>query len=135
NGHRLPPSSERSATVLALLLDLLGLTAKIPQVVELGSADVAAALHLDLLVDRGMDREGPLHADPEAHLANGEGLLQPATGTGDHHTGEDLDPGPVALDHLHVHPHRVTGPELRHVGAEGCLVDLADQLVHVLSAP
>src|SRR3954467_12381472 len=82
-----------------LLLDLGGLAAQVTQVVELGPPDVAAGHHLDLLDDRGVHREGALHADAEAHLADREGLLQATALPADGHTLEDLHPGPVAFDH------------------------------------
>ena len=58
-----------------------------------------------------MQREGPLHADAEADLADGEGLANAVARTGDDHAGEDLDPGTVALDDLHVHLDGVAGSE------------------------
>src|SRR3954462_12813461 len=58
-----------------LLLDLGLLPAEITQVVELGPADIAATVDLDLLDDRGVDGERALHADAAAHLADREGLL------------------------------------------------------------
>src|SRR4051794_17119914 len=97
----------RSAT-LPLFLDLGGLPAQIAQVVQLGAADVAAGDQLDPVQVRGMYREGPLDADAEADLANGEGLADAAALAADDVTGEDLDPGAGALDDLHMHLDRVT---------------------------
>src|SRR5690606_21733281 len=60
-----------------LLLGLGLLPHTVAQVVELGPADVAPGGHLQLGDDRGVHREGALHAHAEAHLAHGEGLLEP----------------------------------------------------------
>src|SRR4051794_1286781 len=103
---------------LALLLDLGGLAAELAQVVQLGPADVAAGDDLDPLDDRGVHREGALHSDAEADLADGEGLADPTALAPDHDALEDLDAGAVALDHADVHLHGVAGTELGDVGAQ-----------------
>ncbi|MPN21867.1 hypothetical protein SDC9_169249 [bioreactor metagenome] len=77
-----------------------------------------------------MHGERTLHAHPEAHLAGGEGLLETATGAGDHDAGEDLDAGTVALDDLDVDLDGVAGTEVRDVVMEGCGVDRSNQLAH-----
>src|SRR5215218_2999734 len=51
---------------VALLLDLGGLAAQLAEVVQLRAADVTAGDDLDLLDDRGVYREGALHAHAEA---------------------------------------------------------------------
>src|SRR3954454_20394919 len=103
---------------VALLLDLGGLAAQLAEVVELGPTDVTAGQHLDLLDDRGVHREGALHAHAEADLADGEGLADAAALTADDDALEDLDAGAVALDHPHVHLHGVTRAELGDVVAQ-----------------
>src|SRR5690625_2382757 len=64
---------------LALLRDPCGLSAQVPQVVQLRPTYVAAAGHLDLLDDRRVQRERTLHADTEAHLAHREGRSEEHT--------------------------------------------------------
>src|SRR6478735_1772181 len=113
----MPPQRYHSAT-LTLFLDLGGLAAQIPQVVELRAADVAEGDQLDVVDVRGMHRKGALDADAEADLADREGLADAATLSPNDVTGEHLDPGAGALDDLHVHLDRVTGPEVRDVGPQ-----------------
>src|SRR3954454_21855962 len=103
---------------LALLLDLGGLAAQLAEVVQLGPADVTPSQHLDLLDDRGVHREGALHADAEADLAHGEGLADAAALATQDDALEDLDAGAVALDDPHVHLHGVPGAEVGDVVAE-----------------
>src|SRR5699024_6116020 len=83
---------------------------------------------------RGVQREGPLHADTEGRLADREGLADATAGAGEDDTLEDLDTGPVPLDHLHVHLDRVTGAEIGDVVAQRCGVD-AVQDVHRYTFP
>src|SRR3954469_23790446 len=87
-----PAGCRRSASArLALLLDLGGLAAQLAEVVQLRPADVAAGDDLDPLDDRGVHREGALHADAEADLADGESLADAAALTADDDALEDLD--------------------------------------------
>src|SRR6266581_5538161 len=48
--------------------------AALPQVIQLGSANPTAGDDLDLGDGRRVHGIGPLYANPEGHLANGEGL-------------------------------------------------------------
>src|SRR5690606_41011230 len=76
---------------LALLADLGRLAAQVAQVVELGTADVAPGGNLDLVDDRAVHRERTLDADPEADLADREGLADAGALAANHHALEDLD--------------------------------------------
>ncbi|GAB3848042.1 hypothetical protein GCM10029963_30440 [Micromonospora andamanensis] len=97
-GIRAARAAWRSATsarlLLAQLLDLGLLAAQLTQVVELGATDVTPDHDLDPVDRRAVDRVGPLDADAEAELADGEGLAQPSTLAADDDALEDLDPGP-----------------------------------------
>src|SRR5579875_3077093 len=76
------------ARALLALGDAGRLPAAVAQVVELGAADGAAALHFDRL-DVGADgREHPLHALAEADLSDREGLHHAFAGAGDAHALE-----------------------------------------------
>src|SRR6478735_8122454 len=108
---------------VALLLDLRGLAAEVTEVVQLRATHVAAGHDLDLLDDRGVDREGALDADAEADLANGEGLADTVALAADGDALEDLDAGARALDDLDVDLQRVAGTEVRDVAAKGGCVD------------
>src|SRR5690606_22865478 len=86
HGTRHRKELSRSASrLLSLLLDLGGLTTQVTQVVELGTADGAPGHHLAPVNDRAVHREGALDPDPEAHLADGEGLPDTGAVAPDHH--------------------------------------------------
>src|SRR4029078_8573315 len=72
------------------------------QVVELRAVDVADRGDLDLLDLGRMQRERPLDADSEGLLPHGEGLAGSRTLALQDDALEDLDPGPLALDHLEM---------------------------------
>src|SRR5215475_12850447 len=118
----------------APLADPGGLAAQVAEVVQLGATDPAAGHDLDLVDGRGVHREGPLHADAVADLADGEGLACPAALAADHHALENLDPGPVALLDPDVHLQRVARPEARYVGANLRLLELGNRGVHRCSS-
>src|SRR5699024_6737286 len=107
----------------AALADASSLAAQVAQVVELGAADVTADVHLDLLDDGRVHREGALDAHAEADLADREGLADPAALAADDDALEHLDTRAAALDDAHVDGHGVTRAELRHVGLHRLLVD------------
>src|SRR3954465_8671671 len=119
----LPTLGRAVPSAVALLLDLGRLPGASPQVVELGPADVAPCDDLDLGNDRRVHGEGPLHAHLEAHLADGEGLLEARALAGDHMALEHLHPLAAALDHPDMHLEQVTRGEVGDVGAEARLID------------
>ena len=96
---------------------------KIAKVVELGAPNVAVGDDLDLGDRRCVEREGPLDAHTEAHLADGEGLLDACTLSTDDDALEDLDTLTGALDHAHVDLERVTWTEIRDVISQRVAVD------------
>src|SRR6266496_4927166 len=81
-----------------------------------------------------MQGEGPLDADPEGDLANGERLPKPAALTSDHDPLEDLDPLPPRFRHTYVHARRVAGAKQRDVFAQARLFNQIG-LVHAISLP
>src|SRR6187402_1915488 len=93
----------KSASAVALLLDLGLLAAEVPQVVELGATHVATGHDLDVVDDRAVHREGALHADLEADLADREGLAHAVTRAAQDDALEDLDTGAVSLRDVDVH--------------------------------
>src|SRR5215207_2150317 len=115
---------------LAPLLDLCGLAAQVAQVVELGAAYVTARHDLDGLEDRRVEREGPLDADAEGDLADGEGAADAGSVDPDDDALEDLDAGAVALDDLDVHLDGVTGAEGRDVVALDGIAEIGDHVAH-----
>src|SRR5260370_29806058 len=116
-------SSALIAGLAPLLLDFRRLSDPVPQVVELGAADVAAGGDLDLGDDGRVQRESALNAHAEADLADGEGLADTAALAADHDALEELDPLPVAFHDPDVDLHRVAGREVGPVVAEVRAVD------------
>jgi hypothetical protein len=72
------------------------------QVVELRPVDVADRGDLDLLDLREMQRERPLDADPKDCFRTVKVSRAPRTLALQDDALEDLDPGPLALDHLEM---------------------------------
>src|SRR5688572_9426880 len=83
------------------------------QVIELGAAHIALALHFDRSDERRIGLEGALDALSRGHLAHDERGVEAAVALGDHHAFERLQALPLALHHVHVHHHRVAGREVR----------------------
>jgi hypothetical protein len=103
---------------VALLFDFRLLAAKVAQVVQLRATNVSARDYLDVVDDRGVNREGSLDADLEADLANAERLANAFAGAADNDTLKDLDARAGALDDVYVNLHVVAGTEVRDVGAK-----------------
>src|SRR6476620_3328800 len=102
----------RSVTAdVAAFGDTSSLTGAATQVVELRTANVAAAHDLDLVDDRRIKREDALDALTERNLANGEAGADALVGAGDAYALERLHAGTVAFDHLHTDAQRVAGAE------------------------
>src|SRR5262249_51641413 len=92
---------------LALALAQAGrLADAVAQVVQLGPADLAGALHLDLGDARRVQREDALHALALHDPADSERLAQPLALAGDHHALEDLDALLAALQDALMHVDR-----------------------------
>src|SRR5215470_10486345 len=115
---------------LAALPDPGALPAQGAEVVQLGPAHLAPGHDLDLVDGRAVHRERPLHAHAVADLANCEGLPGTATLAPDHHTLENLDPGPASLNHPDVDLQRVPGPERGDVLADLGPLQVGDGGVH-----
>src|SRR5690606_22363404 len=103
------------------------------QVVQLCTANVATADHLDLVDGRRVHRKLTLDADLEADLANSEGFANALAVAGKNDTLKHLHTRTVALDDVHVHLHRVTGTKIRNVGFQRCGIDRVELLHDCLS--
>src|SRR5713101_3283454 len=108
---------------VALLPHLGGFADPVTQVVELRPSDVAAGDTLDLGENRGVDGEGPLDPNAEAHFAHGEGLATSAALAPYDNPLEQLHALAVALHDAHVNFERVAGGEIGDVAAELGAVD------------
>jgi len=97
-------------------LDAGGLAAALAEVVELGPAHPTAEGDLDLVNQRGVHGEDPLHPHAVGDLAHGEARVQAVPLDLDHRALEGLEPGAVPLLHLVDDPDRVPRSELGEVG-------------------
>src|SRR5215469_15614481 len=114
-----------------LLFDSRRLAGQVAQVVELGAAHAAAALHLNL-ADRGaVGLEHALDALAVGDLAHRERGVEPAVASGDHYTLVGLHALAIAFDDLHLHHHGVAGLEVRYVTGHALLVQFLNYLAHV----
>src|SRR5690606_13366607 len=105
-------------SALALLPDARRAAREPAQVVELGAADAAAAHQLDR-GDRGaVEREDPLDPDAGGHLADREGLADPAAPLGDADALERLQALLVTLADADLHAHRVARLEPGDIAAQ-----------------
>src|SRR5262249_25284168 len=98
-----------------LFLDPSGLAGQIAQVVQLRAPDAATALDRDVADGRAVCLEDTLHALSVRDLPDGERGVQSAVADRNHDTLVRLDTLAVAFHHLHLHDHRVTGLEIRHL--------------------
>src|SRR5487761_446541 len=113
-----------------LLFDPRRLARQVAQVIELGAADVAAALDGDV-ADRGaVGLEHALHALAVRYLADREGGVEAAVAACDHHALKGLDALAVAFDDLHLHDHGVARLEIRHLAGHALFLELLDDLAH-----
>ena len=76
-----------------------------------------------------MQGEGALHADTERLLADGERLADARALPLDHDALVHLHTPALALDHLEVHAHGVSGLEARNLAQLGAL-DGIDDVAH-----
>src|ERR1700682_1818118 len=93
-----------------------GLALQVAQVVQLRATDLGRPHHLDLLDRRRVQREDPLDALAERHLAHGERRARAAAMLPDDEPFKDLNPLLVTLAHLHVHTNGVARPHRRPIG-------------------
>src|SRR5436309_2224756 len=100
------------------------------QVVELCAPHVADRDDLEPLDLGRVEGERALDADTERLLPHGEGLAEAGSLTLDADSLEDLDPLPVALDHLEVNAQSVARLEARVVRAQIALLEAVDRCVH-----
>src|SRR5262249_49072480 len=118
----------------AAFLETHGLADAIAEEVQLGAADDAGALDLDLGDPRRVERELALDPLPLHDAADGERLTQARAGAGDHHAVEYLDALFLAFENSRVHVHRVADGEVLDLRFEATLFDEGQCLLtHVLS--
>src|SRR5258706_537668 len=101
-----------------LLANARLLAGEAAQVIELGAAHVAFALHLDGGERRRVGLERSLHALAARDLAHDEIGVEAAVALGDHHAFVGLLALLVALDHRDLHDDRVARREFRDLAPE-----------------
>src|SRR5262249_40201580 len=112
-------SAARFRATLLALADTGRFAAPFTQVVKLGPANLAAAHDLDRIDRRRIERKHTLDAFAVRDLAPREVLVESATGPADAHALISLYARAVAFDHLHIHQHRIAGPEVWDLLAGG----------------
>src|SRR4051812_32934679 len=95
-----------------LFLDTRRLAAALTQIVQLGAADVAAALDFDAGDQGAVGLERALHAFAAGDLAHREAAVQAAVALGDHDAFVGLHALAGAFDDAHRNDHRVAGGEI-----------------------
>src|SRR6185436_8197127 len=102
----------RFALAAGAFADAGRLAGALAQVVELGAAHFALALHLDRGDQRRVGLEGALDALARGDLAHDERGVEALVALGDHHALEGLRALALALDDVDVDDHRVAGREV-----------------------
>src|SRR5437868_428371 len=91
--------------------DARGLAAPAAQVIELGTADLAAADDLDGIDHGRIEREHALDALTVGNLAHRKVLVESRAGAADADAFIGLDAGALPFDHLVIDENRITRPE------------------------
>src|SRR3954447_4432362 len=120
----------RPLSVLSQLADARLAPDLAAEVVQLRAVDVADRRDVDLVDLRRMERERSLDADAERLLPHGERLACPRALALEHDSLEHLDPLPLPLDHLEVHPDGVARLELRDPIAQLGALEAVDDVAH-----
>src|SRR5262249_25819205 len=87
-----------------LAIETRCLTRPFTQIIEFGTAHLAARYDIDLLNTRGVQGENPFHADAVGDFSDGEGRAVAFAGKGDDDPLEDLRSLFFALYYFHVNP-------------------------------
>ena len=101
-----------------LFLDAGALAAAFAQVIQLGTAHVAAALDFDLGNQRAVGLERTFYAFAARNLAYGERAVDAAIALGNDHAFVSLYALAGPFHHVDAHDHRVAGGEIGDVFAQ-----------------
>src|SRR5271156_848424 len=113
-----------------LLVDAGGLARQFAQVVQLGAAHIAAALHADF-ADRGAESlEHALDTLAVGNLAHGEGGIEAAVLLRDDHALVGLNALAITFHHFDLHDDGVAGIEVRQLACRPLAVEFLDDLIH-----
>ena len=126
----LPPwqSPTEYSLGVALFANLGFLATQRAEVVELCPAHVTARNNLDVVDDRGVQRERTLHAHLEADFAHNEGFGDAVTRAGNHNTLEDLDTRTGTFDNVHVNFDGISGAEVGNIATQAGCVNKIERL-------
>ena len=92
-------------------LDTCRLAATVPEVVQLGTAHVTAALDFDAGDQRGVGLERTFHAFAAGDLAHDKAAVQATVTLGDNHAFVSLHALACTFNHVHAHDDGVTRGE------------------------
>jgi len=99
------------------------LSAKVTQVIELGTSNAAAADHVDMIDHRPMQREDTLDTDAKADLADRNGFARSAVFAGDADSFKSLKPLFVTFLDADMHAKRVTRLKSGDILAQLCVLN------------
>src|SRR5262249_37742470 len=113
-----------AVAMLLPLADARRLTAPRTEIVELGTADLAATNDFDRVDHRGVQRKYALDALTIRDFPHRKILVEALPRAPDAHALIGLHAGALALDHLDVHEHGIARCKVRNVLAGRQLCDL-----------
>src|SRR5581483_268332 len=123
---RFQPSFERSD----LLAYTRGFAGQLTQVIQLGAAHVAFALHFDLGDARAVERKYALDSFAVRYLAHRERGVEAAIAPRDDHALESLETLALAFLHADVYRHGIARAELRNLLGHLTRFDFLQNLAH-----
>ena len=111
-------------------LDLGSLALTITQIVQLGTANLTAADHFDMVHTGRIDRESTFNANAVGHPANRKCFTDTAVALRDNSAFESLQTFTVAFNNLDPYAYGVTDIELRQIAANLFCFDGTDNFIH-----
>src|ERR1700743_3787887 len=112
------------------LVDAGCLARQFAQVVQLGAAHVAAALHADFADRRAESLKHALHTFAVGNFAHGERRIEAAVLLCDDHTLVGLNALAITLHHFDLNDDGVAGIEVRKLACRPLAVEFLDDLIH-----
>jgi hypothetical protein len=103
----------------AQFFDFCFLAAKLAQVVELGTTNVATSYKFNLLHDWSVDWELTFNANTEGNFTYGVSLTNATAVTANNNALENLDAGAVTFNNSNVYFDSIACAEIRQVRAQG----------------
>ena len=105
----------------------------ITHIVQLGTANIAAANKLNLLNYRGVHRKSTLNTNTEGNLTYSEGFANTSALASNNKTFENLNTAVLTLNDVHMNIQGVAGCKFGNVVTKGLLVEKIKSLNVLLS--